>query len=146
MLCQSGKPACYQRNFLHIAFLRKYLQLLKSYIVTGSRCSHCWSVLDKGFAQTCGSRLILPAYNLQVLLFILANFPDLFPLIFILKYCFVQDLCLPPLWQSSIQRQVRKTRNEWRYLCCFMVIPLLITILLHETVVGGLNDISKPRT
>lgn len=122
------------------------MQLLKSYIVTGSRCSHYWSVLDKGFGQTCGSRLLLPVYNLQVLLFILANFPDLFPLIFIFKYCFVQDLCLLPLWPSSIQRQLRKTRNEWRCLCCFMVIPLLITILLNETVVGGLNDISKPRT
>lgn len=43
MLCQSGKPSCYQRNFLHITF-EGNSQLLKSYTITGSRCSHCWSV------------------------------------------------------------------------------------------------------
>jgi hypothetical protein len=31
---------------------------LKRYAVTGSRCSHCWSVLDKGFAQTQGGWLL----------------------------------------------------------------------------------------
>jgi hypothetical protein len=31
-----------------------FKELLKRYAVTGSRCSHCWSVLDKGFAQTQG--------------------------------------------------------------------------------------------
>lgn len=134
------------KEFSPHCILRKYLQLLKSYTLTGSRCSHCWSVLDKRFPQTHGSWLLLPLYCPHMLLFIFPNFSDPFPLIFILKYCFVPDLCLPLPWWSRTQRQVGKTWNKWRYLCCFMVFPLLVILLLNETVVGGLNDISKLRT
>lgn len=36
------------------------MQLLKSYTITGSRCSPCWSALDKEFAQTHGNQLLPP--------------------------------------------------------------------------------------
>lgn len=81
--------------------------------------------------------------------YVLIYLPQLFwplPIDFVWKYCFVWNLCLPLPWRSRTQKQVRKTRKERRYLCCFMVFPLLIILLLNETVVGGLNDISKPRT
>lgn len=61
--------------------LRKSLQLLKSYTITSSRCLHCWSALDKGFAQTHGNRLLLPLHYPHMLLFISPNFSDPFPLI-----------------------------------------------------------------
>lgn len=61
--------------------LKKYLQLLKSYTITGSRCSHCWSSLDKGLAQMHGNWLLLPLCYPHMLLFTLPNFSDPFPLI-----------------------------------------------------------------
>lgn len=147
MLCQSGKPSCYQRNFLHIAF-EGNSQLLKSYTITGSRCSHCWSVewikdLQKPVEAYFSCLFIAPMCRYLSSPTFLTPFHVFF---FLLKYCFVQDLCLPLPWRSCTQKQVRKTWNERRYLCCFMVFPLLIILLLNETIVGGLNDISKPRT
>lgn len=38
------------KEFLHNAFEGYYLQFIKNYTITISRCSQCWSVLDKGSA------------------------------------------------------------------------------------------------
>lgn len=87
--------------FLHVAFSGTICSSWRaSWAVTGSRCSHCWSALEKGFAQTYGSRP-LPASLLPP--YVGISLPQLFGSLsidFRLRYCSVRNLCLPLPWRS----------------------------------------------
>lgn len=122
------------KEFSPYRILRKYLQLLKRYTVTHSRCPHCRSAPDKRLTQTHGSLLLLPITPVCYL----SSPTFLTP--FHLFYTEALLCSRPRVYHPMVihtQRQVRKTWKERR--CC----PLLMILLLNKTVVGGLPDISK---